>query len=53
MENEETLKTSALIGELADAIQDQVDDFLADSVVTTSVVVSGIFLSGDQLLRVE
>jgi hypothetical protein len=53
MENEETLKASALVRELADAVQHQIDDFLANGVVTTSVVVCGIFLSGNQLLRVE
>ena len=51
--DEETLETSAIVGELANAIQNEVDDFFADGVVTAGEVVSGILLSGDQLLRVE
>ena len=39
--------------QLADAVQDQVDDLLADGVVATGVVVGRVFLPGDQLLRVE
>ena len=53
MENEETLKASALVRQLADAVEHQIDDFLANGVVTTGVVVGGVFLSGNQLLRVE
>ena len=52
VEDHEALETSAVVGQLADAVQHQVDDFLADRVVTTSVVVSSILLAGDQLLRV-
>jgi len=53
MENQESLQASALVRKLADAVKHQIDDFLADSVVATSVVVGGIFLSGDELLGVE
>jgi hypothetical protein len=53
VEDQETLETSALIGQLADAIKYKVDDFLADGVVTTSVVVRSIFLTSDELFRVE
>jgi hypothetical protein len=52
VEAEETLKARAVIGELADAVEDKVHDFLANGVVATGIVVSGIFLSGDDLLRV-
>jgi len=52
VEHEEALETSALIGELANAVEYKVDDFLANGVVTTSVVVSGVFLAGHQLLGV-
>ena len=51
--DEETLETGAIVGELANAIQNEVDDFFADGVVTAGEVISGILLSGDQLLRVE
>ena len=53
VEDEETLETSALIGELSDSVEDEVDDLLTDGVVTSGVVVGGIFLAGDQLLGVE
>jgi len=53
VEDEETLETSALIGELSDSVEDEVDDLLTDGVVTSGVVVGGIFLTGDQLLGVE
>ena len=53
MEDEETLETSALIGELSDSVEDEIDDLLTDGVVTSGVVVGGIFLAGDQLLGVE
>jgi len=49
----ETLKTGTVIGELPDTIEAEIDDFLTDGVVTTGEVVGGIFLSGDQLFRVE
>ena len=39
--------------QFADAVQDQVDDLLADGVVATGIVVGRVFLPGDQLLRVE
>ena len=50
--DKEALKTSAVISELADPVEDEVNNLLSDGVVTTGVVVGGIFLSGDQLLRV-
>jgi hypothetical protein len=53
VEDQESLETSALIGQFSDAVKDQVNEFLTDGVVTTGVVVGGIFLSGDQLLWVE
>ena len=42
MENEESLKAWAVVSKLADAVQDGIDNFLADGVVTTSVVIGGI-----------
>ena len=53
VEDQETLKTSALISQLPDPVQDQVNDFLSNGVVTTGIVVGGIFLASDQLLGVE
>ncbi|DAZ99380.1 TPA: LOW QUALITY PROTEIN: hypothetical protein N0F65_005282 [Lagenidium giganteum] len=42
----------AVVGQLADAIEDEVHDFLADRVVATRVVVGSIFLARDDLLWV-
>jgi len=53
IEDQETLETSAVVGELANAVQAHVDNFLANGVVTTGEVISGIFLTGDELFRVE
>lgn len=53
MEDQEALQSSALVRELADAVQHQVDDLLANGVVTTSVVVGSVFFASDELLRVE
>ncbi|KAF4533311.1 hypothetical protein B566_EDAN004432 [Ephemera danica] len=53
VEDEESLQASAHVGELADTVQHHIHDLLANGVVTASVVVGGIFLARDQLLRVE
>ena len=52
VENHEALETGAVIGEFADTIQHQIDDFFANGVVTTGIVVGSIFLTGNELLRV-
>ena len=52
VEDKEALETSAVVSKLADAVEHEVDDLLADGVVATSVVVGGILLAGDQLLGV-
>lgn len=51
VEDEESLEPRALVGQLPDPVQHQVDDLLADCVVATRVVVGGVLLAGDQLLR--
>jgi len=53
VEDEESLETSALISQLPDAVEHQIDDLLSDGVVTTGVVVSGVLFACYQLLRVE
>jgi len=52
VEDEETLKSGTVISELSDTIKDKIDNFFANGIVTTSVVVGGILFSRDQLLRV-
>jgi len=53
VEGHETLKASAVVRKLTDAIQNQVNNFLANGVVAAGEIVGGIFLTGDQLLWVE
>lgn len=53
MEHEEPLQPGALVGQLADAVQHDVYDLLADGVVAPGVVVGRVLLAGDELLGVE
>ena len=53
VEDEESLEPSALVCQLADAVQDEVNHLLANRVVSTSIVVGSILLTRDHLLRVE
>jgi len=53
VEDEESLESSTLVSQLSDSVKTNINDLLSDGVVTTSVVVSGILFSSDQLLRVE
>ena len=46
VEDKETLKTGTVVGKLADTIQDGVDDFFSNGVVTTSVVIGSILVFG-------
>jgi hypothetical protein len=47
------LETSALICELSDSVEAEINDFFTDGVMTSGEVVGGIFLSGDELFRME
>jgi hypothetical protein len=53
VEDEEALKTGAVVGNTADLVEDLIDELLANSVVTTGVVVGRIFLASDHVLGVE
>lgn len=53
VEDEEALQTGALVGQLTDPVEDEVDDLLADGVVAAGVVVGGVLLASDELLGVE
>ena len=53
VEDEDALETRAVVGDVADLVEDLVNELLADGVVATGVVVRGILLAGDHLLRVE
>eukprot|EP00967_Tisochrysis_lutea_P075246 scaffold101399_cov21-Tisochrysis_lutea.AAC.1 len=52
VEGEEALEASAVVGKLANAVKHEVNNLLADGVVAASVVVGGILLARDELLRV-
>ena len=51
VEEQKSLKTSTLVSKLPDPVQDEVHNLLADGVVAPGVVVGGVLLSVDQLLR--
>jgi len=53
VEDEEALETSALIGELTDSVEAEINNLLTDGVVTTGEVVGGILLTRDKLFGVE
>jgi hypothetical protein len=53
VEHQETLKTSAVVGELSDSVETEIDDFLTNGVMSSGEVVGGIFFTGDKLFWVE
>ena len=53
VEDEETLETSALIGELSDSVEAEINNLLTNGVVTSGEVVGGVLLTGDELLGME
>jgi len=53
VEDEEALEAGAVVRELANAVEHQVDDLLADGVVAAGVVVGGVLLTRDKVVRTE
>jgi hypothetical protein len=53
VEDQETLETRAVIGDLANLIQDLINQFLANSVMSTGIVVGSVLLSSNHLLGME
>jgi hypothetical protein len=53
VEDKEALKTSAVVCNAADLVEHLIDEFLADGVVTTSIVVGSILLASDHVFGVE
>jgi len=47
------LETSTVISELSDSVQTEINDFFTNGVMSSGKVVGSIFLSGDELFRVE
>ena len=48
-----TLKSRALISQLPDSIEDKINNFFSNCVMTPSIIVGSIFLSSDELFWVE
>ena len=44
VEDEEALEASAVVSKLADAVEDDVNNLLADGVVTTGIIIGGVLL---------
>ena len=53
MENQEALKTCALVSQFPNLAQEEVNDLLANGAVTLGIVIGSIFFACDELLRVE
>lgn len=53
VEDQEALKTNAVVGNTSDLVENALNQLLADGVVATGVVVGSILLAGDHHLRVE
>ena len=53
MKDQESLQTRAAVGQFSHAVECGVDDFLADGVVPTRIIVGRLLLARDQLLRVK
>jgi len=53
VEDEEALESRAVVCNTANLVQNLINEFLANSVVATSVIVGGILLASNHMLRVE
>ena len=53
VEDQESLESSTLVSQFSDSVQAEVNDLLANGVVTTSVVVGSILFGCDELFGVE
>jgi hypothetical protein len=53
VEDEETLESSALVSELSDSVEAEIDDLFTDGIMSSGEVVGSIFFTGDELLWVE
>lgn len=51
MENEETLKSSTLIGQSSYPVHYRVYHLPTNGIVAASIIIRGVFFAGDQLLR--
>lgn len=51
MKDKETLETGAVVCKLADPIEDQINNLFANGVVAASVIIRGVLLAANDLLR--
>ena len=53
VEKEESLQSRTLVSQLTNTVQDKINNFFSNSVVSTSIIIGSVFLSSDQLFRME
>eukprot|EP00091_Calanus_sinicus_P017923 TRINITY_DN3915_c0_g1_i1.p1 TRINITY_DN3915_c0_g1~~TRINITY_DN3915_c0_g1_i1.p1 ORF type:complete len:144 (-),score=11.13 TRINITY_DN3915_c0_g1_i1:79-510(-) len=53
VKDQKTLQSSALVCQLPDPVQHQINNLLSNSIVSSCIVVGGILLPSDHLLRME
>ena len=53
VEDEESLQTVAVVTELSYFVQNQIDDFLADGIMASCIVVGRVLFAGDHLFWME
>ena len=53
MEDQEPLETSTLISQFSNSVENLIDQFFTNGVVTSGVVVGSIFFAGDKLFGME
>ena len=53
VEKEESLQSRTLVSQFTNTVQDKINNFFSNSVVSTSIIIGSVFLSGNQLFRME
>merc|ERR1712018_655985 len=53
VEKEESLQSRTLVSQFTNTIQDKINNLFSNSVVSTSIIIGSVFLSSDQLFRME
>lgn len=53
VEDEEALQSGAVVSELANSVENEINDLFADCVMTASIIIGSIFLASNELFGVE
>jgi hypothetical protein len=53
VENQKSLQPGTLIGELANAVEDEVNNLFANGVMAASIIIGRVFFASYQLLGME